>query len=157
MRIALLAFLTGLLAGCTTPPEQGATPPESQVVAPKLVASDPIDRLVADLSATHGMWRNGIFPALNLPLTATPEEVIKKRFDQDVAGGLFTSYKILRIRSVPIATTGYIGALADPPADSVWCTAALVETDSGKKILLMKYTGEQWWTRVYDTKPSAMR
>jgi type IV pilus biogenesis protein CpaD/CtpE len=122
MRSFLLAIIAALLVGCATTP-------------------DPIDRLVADYSASHGMWVNGTYPILDMPQTASPEQVIKKRFEMGLPRGQVANYKILKIRQIHIPT-GQIG--------SDLYTAALVQTDSGEKIVLLKYDGRDWWSRVED-------
>jgi hypothetical protein len=118
--------------------------PSQTAVTESKVAIDPIDRLIAELSATCGMWRNGIFPVLGLPQTATPEEVIRRLFSMGLPRGETANYKIREIRQVHIAGVG---------SDSY--TAALVQKDSAMKIVLIQYAGRDWWTHVYDTKPSA--
>jgi hypothetical protein len=124
MRSFLLAIIAALLVGCATIP-------------------DPIDRLVADYSASSlGNWEKGIYPILDLPQTASPEQVIKKCLDKGLASGQVTNYKILKIRQVRIPT-GII--------NSDLFTAALIQTDSGEKIFLMKYDGGDWWTRIEDS------
>jgi hypothetical protein len=131
MRLAILALIACLLAGCTTPP------------APPAVASDPIDRLVANLSATRGMWNTGIFSNLGLPQTASPEDVIQRIFSMGLLQPV--RYKIVQIRQVHIP-------IAEIAPDLY--TAALMRTDSGEKIVLFKYAGPAvgWWSRVYDAK-----
>jgi hypothetical protein len=134
MRSTFFTIFAALLVGCSTTP-------------------DPIDHLVADFSASYGLWENGIFPILGLPETASSEQVIKKTFEMTgFDKGHLTSYKIVEIRQVHIR-----GSLPD------LYTAALVQTDLGEKIVLFKYDGPKvgWWSRVYDAnhtyykKPSA--
>lgn len=124
MRLAFFSIVAALLAGCAKTP-------------------DPIDRLVADCSTSHGEWENGEYPTLNLPETASPEEVIKTIFEKiGFDKGHVTSHKILRIRHVRIR-----GSLPDS------YTAALVQTDLGEKIVLFKYGSSRtgWWSRVFDS------
>ncbi len=63
--------------------------------------TDPIDRLVAEL-ASDPMWENGTSPDLDLPKTATTEEVVAKAFRMAGFSGKGTNYKILEIRKVHI-------------------------------------------------------
>lgn len=124
MRAILLSIFAVFLVGCAT-------------------TSNPIDHLVADFSASHGLWENGMSPILGLPETALPEQVIKKTFEMTgFDKGHVTSYKILKIRQVRIQ-----GSLPDV------YTAVLVQTDFGEKIVLFKYVGPivGWWSRVFDT------
>jgi len=124
MRTKFLIVLIGLLVGCATRP-------------------DPVARLVTDLSATHGMWENGIFSNLGLPQTASPEDVVHKLFNMGLPDGEAAHYKILKIQQVhiPIAEIG-----------SDVYTAIIVRKDSSNKIVLIKYCGTAvgWWSRVYD-------
>ena len=128
MRSAFLIVLIGLLVGCAT-------------------TSDPVSRLVASLSASHGEWENGTFPVLGLPQTASPEDVVHKLFSMGLPYGETAHYKILKIQQVhvPIAELG-----------SDLYTAIIVRKDSSDKIVLIKYhsTAVGWWSRVYDI-PSA--
>jgi hypothetical protein len=136
MRIAILPIIVIVMAGC-------ASPPEPRVAAtPTATVSDPIERLVADFSASYGLWENGTFPMLGLPETASTDEVVAKTFKMTgFDKGQVTSYKILKIRQAHIR-----GSLPD------LYTAVLVQTDFGEKIVLFKYVGSSvgWWSRVYD-------
>ena len=127
MRSAFYIVLTGLLVGCAT-------------------TTDPVACLVAKLSATHGdwdYWENGIFSVLDLPRTASPEDVIHKLFNMGLPYGETAHYKILKIQQIhiPIAEVG-----------SDLYTAIIVRKDSSDKIVLIKYrsTAVGWWSRVYD-------
>ncbi|MEW6009112.1 MAG: hypothetical protein AB1629_05730 [Candidatus Omnitrophota bacterium] len=100
--------------------------------------ADPIDKLVSQLS-NDPLWRNGLFPIINLPKTAKHSEVIAEcfkmtGFDQ----GHIKDYKIIEIRKVKIS-----GSLPDD------YFAALVDSNLGKKIVLFQYNNG-WWTRVYN-------
>ncbi|HEY2328353.1 MAG TPA: hypothetical protein VGI63_00895 [Verrucomicrobiae bacterium] len=121
--LMFFAIIAALLAGCVSTP-------------------DPIDQLVTDLSSTHGFWINGIGRDVILPKTASPEQVIKQVFHTAFFDkGQVTSYKILNIRQVHIQ--GVSPELY---------TAVLVQTNFGKKIVLLKYQEHfaSWWNRVYD-------
>ena len=112
-----------LLAGCAT-----------------VTTPDPIGRLVADYSASHGFFVSGIIPDLNLPKTASQEQVIRKALEahgftkEQAASG-----KILTIRQVHIQ---------DIYPDLY--TAALVRTSVGEEIVLFQYQEPAfgWWSRV---------
>jgi hypothetical protein len=127
MRPTFFAIFAALFVGCATAP-------------------DPIDHLVAELSSTGGVWRNGYFPILDLPQTASLEDVIKKRLNRDLPIGKVAHYKLLKIRPVHIPSE----------TSSDLYTAVIVRLDSGDKIVLIKYEGPKtgWWSRVYDIKPS---
>jgi len=113
-------------------------------MAPLLVGcskTDPIENLVARLSSNH-FWENGEYPNLGLPATASTEQVVSRVFQMiGFDRGHVTSHKILKVREVHIP-----GSLPDI------YTAVLVETNFGKKIVILKYVRESvgWWSRVYD-------
>ncbi|MGA2867154.1 MAG: hypothetical protein ABSF95_21975 [Verrucomicrobiota bacterium] len=122
--------------------------PEPSVTAsePAKVAPDPIQRLVARLSSSHGLWQNGLFPKLDLPATASTEQVVSRVFQMSgFDKGHVTTHRILETRQVRIP-----GSLPDI------YTAVLVDTDLGKKIVLLKHEGPAagWWSRVYDAETS---
>jgi len=127
----LLCRIIGLLAGCT------ATP-------------DPVDRLVADLSATHGLWINGAVPIIQLPEIASTEQVLERVFEMTgFERGRVKTYKVSKIRQVQIPVRSPL---------SVSYMAALVRTDLGEKIVLLRYGGDfRWWSRVYDANQTLHR
>lgn len=103
---------------------------------------DPIDQLVAKLSATDGLgsWVNGSFPVIRLPETATPEQILEQVFKfTGFDKGHVKDFKILQSRNVQITGGSY--------------TAAEVQTDLGKKIVL--FTAGGAWSRVYDANEPA--
>lgn len=104
-----------------------------------LTIGDPIGHLVTKLSSDH-LWQNGASPTIDLPATASPELVVAKVFklvssDQ----GAVSSYDVLEIQQVHIT-----GSLPDQ------YTAVLVQTNLGQKIVLLQYTEQGWWSRMYD-------
>ena len=104
--------------------------------------SNPIAHLVADLSSSHGLWINGIDQVVNLPKTASIEQVIEQVFQTArLEKGWVTSYTILKIRQVHIQ-------VSTPDL----YTAVLVRTTLGKKAVLLRYQERfgSWWYRVYD-------
>jgi hypothetical protein len=101
-----------------------------------------IDRLVTQLSGAQGEWRNGLYPALQLDAKATTEEVLKLLFESiSFETGRVTSHQILEERAVKI-----------PGTSSESYKAVLVDTDQGKKIVLLQWerANRVWWSRVYD-------
>ena len=80
------------------------------------VWADAIDDLARNLSATHGLWKNGISPDLGLPQGAKTEEVLKKVFP--------AGYKLLREKSVQIDGDTY--------------QAAEVQTSSARQVILWR-------------------
>jgi hypothetical protein len=104
--------------------------------------TDDIDTLVARLSATHGLWINGMSPKLDLPKTATTNEVIDKVFQMISFDGVgrVTKYNILSERQVQI-----------PPFPGTYI-AISVRSNRGPVIVLIRYGGDGWWSRVFDYK-----
>jgi hypothetical protein len=123
-----------LLLGCAF------LPPRSPA-AEQAAKSDPITTLVEKISASHGLWLNGIYPILGLPATASTDEVIARMFEMtSFAEGRVKQYRILETRLVQVSGDTYI--------------AALVRTELGDKIVLLRYAGTPmgWWSRVYDPR-----
>ncbi|MGH7954227.1 MAG: hypothetical protein ACREFE_20220 [Limisphaerales bacterium] len=123
MRTLLCIIIAGLFAGCATKP-------------------DPINHLVADLSSTHGFWINGIGRNIQLPKTASTEQLVEQVFKITIfQSGRVTSYKILKIRQVEIS-------VSQPES----YTAVLCQTSLGEKIVLLRFQEHfgSWWNRVYD-------
>jgi len=128
MRVAPFPILAALLVGCAT-------------------TSDPVDRLVAKLSSSHGLWRNGEFAILGLPATASTEQVVARVFQMDgFEPSQVAKHRILKVRKVRI-----------PGDDPDIYTAVVIDTDFGRKIVLLKYQGPAagWWSRIYDADTSA--
>ena len=102
---------------------------------------DEIDSLVDRLNH-QPLWINGMFPELKLPKSATPEEVIAECLKMvGFAKGHLKWHNVVKIREVDIAT-----------AHPMKYSAALIDTDSGKKIILFRFEGARWWTRVFDVE-----
>ncbi len=101
--------------------------------------NDPIDTLAAKLSK-NTEWSNGTFPILNLPEKSTPEEVIQKCTKMfGFQNGHIKKYEIKELKEVEIYPEGKL-------------RAAILDTDQGKKILLFKFIGTDWWSRFFDMK-----
>lgn len=135
-----------------------------------LVAADPIDRLVADLDSTHGMWVNGYIQFNGSRTTTSTEKAVDQffkvaLFDTGRTTGKVASYTIVKIRRVHLPTYS-----AQPP--DLWVRilsllhlerfapsygyvptnlymAVLALTDFGEKIIIFK-PDEGWWGRAYD-------
>jgi hypothetical protein len=91
----------------------------------------------------HGQWNHGPFPKLGLTATASTEEVVARVFQMTgFDNGHVSTHKILETRKVQIKDS--------LPPDAVY-TAVLVETDLGRKIVLLRYESSAvgWWSRVY--------
>lgn len=125
------------LTSCTeNKPTQSLTPMTPTV-------SDSINMLVQKLNSDiHGMWVNGEYPIIRLPADAKPEEVITQAvkmtgFDR----GHIKTYRIREMRRVVKLNAHNMEN----------CSAVLVNSDLGTKILLFRYEGKTgWWTRFYD-------
>jgi hypothetical protein len=138
MRTKLILAILGLVGGFTAMELSGAE------VTPKPATRqpDPIEALVDRLSSSHGMWTNGMFPKLDLPATASAEQVVARVFKMiSFDKGRVKSHRILETREIRIR-----GPLPDT------YTALLVDTDFGRKIVLLQYTSPSvgWWSRVFD-------
>lgn len=144
MRRVLLLTSLAVLCGCTfkeEPPlkrRQSPAPVAERLSAP----SDPIDALVAKLSKTQGMWLNGISPVIEMPEGAPIEDLVAEFFQKvNYDGGPIGSQRIAEIRRVTIP----------PGLSSDEFIAVLVNTNLGRKILLLQYSKSGgWWSRVYD-------
>ena len=103
---------------------------------------DPISTLSQRLNESGGLWVNGLFPNIDLPPTATLTEVLNQAikysgFDE----GHINKYKIITVRHV---------TLNDGMNNEY--TAALIDSDLGQKIFLMRYMRNTWWTRFFNPK-----
>ncbi|MEW6303051.1 MAG: hypothetical protein AB1705_06245 [Verrucomicrobiota bacterium] len=130
----VVVLVAVVLLGCRVVPEA----PVSVSKAP--AASDAIERLVARLSASRGMWQNGLFPRLDVPANATAEQVATKAFEMSRREAML---RILETRKVRI-----------PDSLPDQFTAVLVESQGERKIVLVQYVSEAvgWWSRVYEVK-----
>lgn len=135
--------MTVMMAGCAASPESRAA------ASPSATAAAPIDRLVSELSSPRSrLWGNGAFPIIELPETATVDEVVAQVFRMTgFETGRLTEYKILNVQLVHIGCDGL---------DLQPYTAVLIQTSIGEKIALLKYRGSGigWWSRVYNVAPS---
>jgi hypothetical protein len=137
MHLAGLFALVGSLAFCAA-----SAGPLGATLSPRVAAADPIARLVDRLSASHGLWQNGLFPSLGLTASASNEEILSRIFELYVcAEGRVFEHGIVEVRQIRIP-----GELPD------LYTALLVETNLGRKIVILKFNGPvvDWWSRVYD-------
>lgn len=103
---------------------------------------DPIDRIVKEDSA-NPHFPSGMFMHITLPATASVGGVAARAL-----GLAETNITILETRLVHISY-GDEDKLAPPERGSY--TAVLVNTSSGRKVVLLQF--EQsigWWSRVYD-------
>ena len=107
-------------------------------VSPQQV-KDPIENLVTKLSS-NPLWQNGISPVIDLPPTASSQQVVQRVFEMiSFDQGKVSNHSIVEIREVQIR-----GSLPDQ------YTAVLVKTNLGEKIILLQYSGKMWWSKVYD-------
>lgn len=108
--------------------------------------ADPIQALVDRLAADpHGEWATDPYPILDLPASATVEEVIDRLFQRISFGdGRVTVFSVLELRGVHIG-----------PQATERHVAARVDTNLGQKIVLFRREQQDWWTRVYDIEPAS--
>lgn len=150
-------MLVALLAACspssdttrdsTSDPgaDTSATPgPPAPIptMAPSATSADlaPIDHLVAELSR-EPEWRNGLFRTIQRPATATAEELVADVLAySSFQAGKVKKYAVLGSKVVRIGTEG------------VDYVAAVVDTDLGRKVILLQYEKglSGWWSRVFD-------
>ena len=99
---------------------------------------DPFEHLVKQLEPRLGTWTNGIYPNLGLPKSASVPEVVARLFEViSFTDGRVTEHRVLETRPLAISSERY--------------TAALCETNLGRKIVLMRLDSQRnWWTRVFD-------
>jgi hypothetical protein len=128
--------IAALWLGCALPSERSAA---AEQAAAK---SDPIATLVERLAASH-IWKNGMFPNLGLPRTASTDEVIARVFDlTSFQEGRAKRYRILETRRVQISPNPShpnTGGSRVPESPYYTYIAALVRTDVGDKIVLLKF------------------
>ena len=100
-------------------------------------APDPIDDLVTNLSASLGLWQNGLCQPIVQPATVPPELLVQDILAMDRV----TNYTVLTIRPVTIQGS---------PTNAY--TAALIQRGPVEKIVLFGFSGpgNGWWNRIYD-------
>lgn len=155
MRSTSVFSIAALLLGCALLPDRSAAAEQAPA------RSDPITTLVERLSASH-VWKNGMYPNLGLPGTASTDEVIARVFEMtSFQEGPAKRYRILETSLVQIPESlPYPTIAAEKTSKNLPYTyiAALVRTEFGEKIVLLKYrdlpTG--WWSRVYDARPESV-
>jgi hypothetical protein len=114
---------------------------------------DPIDRVVQEESANH-YFRSGPVELIRLPPDAMPEQLARMAAKQDLhAPGSVT--KVLETRKVEIMPKGTPKNMIDQKyIDYCTFTAVLVDTDSGRRVVLLQYRHLDtntvgWWYRIY--------
>jgi hypothetical protein len=108
---------------------------------------DPIDRIVKEDSADPH-FPSGMFMPIRLPATASVGEVAARAL-----GLAETNITILESRQVHIS---YGDEDKLVPLERVSYTAVLVDTSSGRKVVLLQFQQDShhppggWWSRDYD-------
>ena len=108
---------------------------------------DPIDRIVKKDSADP-FFPSGLTGIIKLPPTAPVSEITARAL-----GLTGTNVTILETRLVHISYGDSDKLL---PPESVLYTAVLVDTDTGRKVVLLQFERDKrdppggWWSRVYD-------
>jgi uncharacterized protein YceK len=134
IRLAPLIACVLLMTACGSPEGAGSKEPTDAIQAL-------VDRLSADPT---GGWANSLHPKLDLPPSATVEEVIDRMFQVVSLGqGRVTEFRILELRGVVIGSK---------PGERY--NVARIHTNLGQKIVLFRRSHEDWWTRVYDVEPT---
>jgi hypothetical protein len=108
-------------------------------------AADEIDMLVTNLPDG---WDNGMNSIINLPESASVTQVLGAAFQVWwIDNTHITNYTLLTSRQVAIPRAHFPGAYTDS------YTAAFVQTSHGKKIVLFRYGGDGWWSRIFPFPP----
>jgi hypothetical protein len=125
----------------TTPAPPTSEPaPAPTASASAQPADDPISKQIASFDP-YGLWTNGTSPKIDLPATASTEEVLTAMFGRvGFDKGHVKTHRVAEEREVHVGK--------DPTA----YRAVLVETDLGRKVVLLRYESPAtgWWTRAYD-------
>ncbi len=108
--------------------------------------SDPIAALAKKLNSDP-MWPNGKAPFISLSSNAAPKEVVASAVKMwGFDSGHIKRFEIVEVRTIRL------DAMPN-------CSAALIESDLGRKILLFRYEPHEkmsfWWTRFYDAPQEA--
>jgi hypothetical protein len=113
---------------------------------------DPIDSIVKKESA-NPYFGNGMYVPIRLPAAATPEQLTSAVFKQDLRE-LGSVTNIVEARKIQIMPKGLMDVTN---TDFFNYTAVLVDTDIGRKVVLLHYfdggknkTSAGWWHEVYD-------
>jgi len=105
-------------------------------------AGDPVDALVTRLTASP-LWINGTFPAVKLPQAASPSAVLGEMFTK-------ISFEPGPVKTHTIVSTREVRIGAEPKP----YTAVVVDTNLGRKIVLLQHQGDSgWWSRVFPYAP----
>ena len=136
-----LVGLVVLMNGQTIEPK--VSPWRSAFQADAVAKGDPITRLVGRLAASPD-WRSGTYPSLELPATASTDQVLARVFEM-------TSFEHGRVKQHRILETRVVQIADGLPHAFI---AVLVRTELGDKIVLMQLGGPptDWWSRVYDVQ-----
>jgi hypothetical protein len=128
-----------------------ATQPAAATTQAATTMPDAISSLVDRLSATHGLWVNGVSPSLGLPADAKEDDVLAKVFKMTTPPeGKITSYTILDKREITIPT---VSAERSRPEDRY--QAIHLKTNVGPKIVLLQHTKSGgWWSRIFSAEES---
>jgi hypothetical protein len=145
---SFLVVATTLLVGCTP-----SEPPRTGVAGTTNAPQDPIDRLVAicqadQHSGSGEVFPSGLFSPIALPPSALAAELVSQAFERQAGDAkAHTNFTILANRKVRIGDERMAGLHLDSDY-----TAVLVDTRSGKKIVLLQFqaASKGWWNRVYD-------
>jgi len=98
--------------------------------------TDPVVRFSYQLYA-NPMWLMGMHSQLQLPVTATAEEIVAQEVSSvSFPEGKITSYHIVRVEEITLAGNPF--------------SAVLLETNLGKKIVLYRHGDLYWSVKIYD-------
>ena len=96
---------------------------------------------VTDTLQPGGLWLNGVYPKIDLPKDAKPEDVIDAAVNTTLPNG--KAYRVLSVK--PLS--------GNPLPGEAPGTAALLQVGKAYKVVIFFPTGATgWWSRFYDTE-----
>jgi hypothetical protein len=125
-----LAFAV-VLSGCTKANSNGTAAPV-----------DPITRFVAGYT---NIQVSTVYQSFGAPSSMTAEQALAKLSINGVRMPIITNLKVIEMRALKPEEPHLARRLTN-------CVAALVESEVGQKIILLKEISAEWCYHVYDSK-----
>ena len=89
-------------------------------------------------------WDEGMAPIVDAPAKASPAKVVARCLPMWGSTEPIKRYKILAVEEHL--------RISIRPSDPERYMAVLIRSDHGRRIIVMRYTGEFWWTRPFDVE-----